>query len=301
MCGCYSDCIEPGTPYLFPGIAGNYQNWRWEKFDGFTWSTIASGTGTINDLSITTSGTYTIRLYVETTDGCDGYSCEVDLTLTRCSEPCEGRAKFDYVNCSFSPNQGVVYEFGIGVDFAPFGKKCDKYTYQIVPPVGSIISPSNNITPYGSYIVGKWLVGSNYYPGGKVCFDIIITNECDQTTCTFEVCFEFPKCGDPRANSKIKSGNNSDSQEGLKSLIKEEIYFYPNPSNGMLKVSIPEEGNYDITIFDFSGRVVFRQTLAVENPEAIEFNLQDLPFGPYHIQFIGNNTIKTGTLIMINE
>jgi len=299
MCGCYADCIEQGTTFEFPGIPGTYQNWRWERFDGVNWTTIVSGTGVVNDLSIATPGAYTIRLYVETLDGCDGYSCEVDLMLTACSDPCEGDVRIEYVKCNYNPDQGVIYDIGFNINFAPFGKKCDKYSYQIIPPVGSVLSSPSNITPYGSFVNGKWIVGSNYYPGGKVCFDIIITNECDQSTCSFTVCFDVPKCGDPNANARRKSSNDIEIQEGINNSQKGEIKFYPNPSNGMLKISVPEIGNYDISIFDITGKAVFRHTLNVENPRDFEFNLQHLPLGPYHIQFIGNKLIKTETLIIM--
>lgn len=298
MCGCYSDCIESGTAYNFPGIPGTFQNWRWERFDGVNWNPIASGSGAVADLSITTPGAYTIRLYVETLDGCDGYSCEVDLMLTACSDPCEGKAYFEYVECVHT-SVGVVYEFGMGIDFAPFGKKCDQYSYQIIPPVGSVISTPSTITPYGSFIHGKWTVGSNYYPGGKVCFEVIITNECDQTTCSFTVCIDFPKCGDADASSRTKSSKGIESQNRFGNSEKGEITFYPNPSSGLLKVNVPEVGNYEISIFDITGKAVFKHTLNVETPRDFEFNLQDLPLGPYHIQFIGNNSIKTETLIIM--
>ena len=85
MCGCYTDCIEQGGTFSFPGILGSYQSWTWERYDGVNWNPISSGSGTVNDLVITTAGTYKIRLHVETYDGCEGYSCETDLTITYCS------------------------------------------------------------------------------------------------------------------------------------------------------------------------------------------------------------------------
>lgn len=301
MCGCYEDCIDPGTPFTFPGIAGTFQNWRWERYNGSTWSTISSGTGTVTDLSIPTAGSYTIRLYVETLDGCDGYSCEVDIMLTPCGgKPCEGKAFMEYTNCNYDADLGVVYEFGLQLDFAPFGKDCQKYTYQIIPPFGNAIGAQTFISPYGSFIDGKWFVGANYFAGGQVCFDIIITNECDGTTCSFTVCFDVERCGDPSARSKRKTP----SLQGINQLENDqqgEIKFYPNPSNGLLKISAPEKGNYDITIFDMSGKVVFKHILSLDNARVVEFNLQDLPVGPYSIQCIGNESIKTERIIILKE
>jgi PKD repeat protein len=304
MCGCYSNCIERGGSFNFPGILGSYQSWKWEEFDGANWDPLTSGTGAVNDLEITTAGTYTIRLYVETFDGCGGYSCETDLTITYCADPCEADGIMEYIKCNYDEKRGVFYDFGINFNFGGVGNDCEKYSYTITPPVGFISSSSlnpNYLTVGSNFINGQWFTNSHYYPGGIVCFTIDIMNLCDSSVCTYELCFEVEKCGNP--NAKVRKTNSSGS-EGIQGLNKVddqngEIKFYPNPTNGLLKISAPEKGNYDITIFDISGKVVFTHILTIDNAQVIEFNLQSLPVGPYHIQCIGNESIKTESLIII--
>ncbi|MBL4709209.1 MAG: PKD domain-containing protein [Flavobacteriales bacterium] len=304
MCGCYSDCIDQSGTYNFPGILGNFAQWRWEQFIGGSWVPGLSGTGTVSDFVATGPGTYTIRLYVKTYDGCDGYSCETDLTLVPCnSEPCEGKAYMKYIKCYEDSDLGASYRFDLVVDFAAFGAPCNKFTYTIVPPSGSIppgyLNPAPYINPYGDNITGVWNTGVSYFPGGVICFDIIITNECDSSTCMFTVCFDVEPCGKPDAqgdipNSRRRLKNGSNDLNG-------GVQFYPNPTTGMLKIKAPEKGNYQITIFDISGQVVFKHNILIEADRVAEFNLINLPVGAYSVQCIGNEMIKTERLIIIKE
>jgi PKD repeat protein len=305
MCGCYSDCIDQGASFNFPGILGSYTIWRWERLVSGSWTTVSSGSGTVADFTTSTPGNYTLRLYVQTDDGCDGYSCEVDITLVPCkSEPCEGEIKMLDVSCEYSPDLGVGYKFFMDINFAAFGMGCEKFTYTIIPPTGSIptssLTPYPYVQPYGDQIGGWWYPGTHFYPGSIVCFDVIITNECDTSFCTMEVCFEVPECGDPKAVKRSINELRNGSQY-TPSDESGDIEFYPNPSSGMLKISAPEEGSYQITIYDMSGKLVFTHQMLMNAAQSVEFNLQNLPAGTYNIQCIGNQTIKTERLIILKE
>lgn len=294
MCGCYSDCIDNSGTYNFPGILGSYSLWRWERFVSGSWTTVSSGSGTVPDYVATGPGVHTIRLYVVTYDGCDGYSCEVDLTLVPCDvKPCEGDAKMRKIYCEYDADLGVVYGYSMDINFAPFGAPCSNYTYSIIAPSGTIQQGSTSITPYGATVNGLWYTGVNYYPGGVVCFDIIITNPCDGTSCMFTVCFDVKDCGRPGSDKRLKSD--------IQTSANGDIEFYPNPTSGMLKIKASEEGNYEIAIFDLSGKVVLKQTVNMDNVRTVEFNLENLPEGLYSLQCIGNGTIQTEQLIILKD
>jgi hypothetical protein len=408
MCGCYSDCIEPGGSYNFPGILGNYQSWRWERFDGVSWNPVSTGSGAVLDYVATTSGVHTLRLFVRTYNGCEGYSCETDLTLTKCAKPCEGRGKMKDINCKIDDDGTVYYDFNMDISFGGFGDDCDKYSYNIITPSGSvvsqspqfitpgsnnisglwntnvtyypggqvcfeieimnvcdstvcsmevcfdvekcgrmcegeinmetvdcninsdgtvsydfiayaifnpfgdhckkftynIISPSGNVVnqspqylnPGGTHINGTWNTGVQYYPGGIVCFQVEIMNECDSTTCIMELCFEVDRCGDPDLSiSRSKSSDNTLRNSTSK---EKEVKFYPNPSNGMLNIVAPKEGRYEVRIFNFSGKLVFQENLSFEKTDKVMIDLNHLGAGPYSIQCIGNNQVKTKSLII---
>ena len=408
MCGCYSDCIEQGGSYSFPGISGNFAQWRWERFDGVNWNTVSSGTGAVPDYVTSSTGTHTIRLYVMTYNGCDGYSCEVDLNLTHCGERCEGEAQMNDIKCYVKDDGLVNYRFNMDINFGGFGKKCDKYSYTIIPPVGSVPQSSlnpNTLTPGYNNIEGVWQTNQTYYPGGKVCFEIVIQNLCDSTICTMEVCFEVEECGKPcegeaqmndvkcyktddgfanyRFNMDIGFGgfgkkcdkysytiippigsvpqsslnpntitpgyNNiegiwqtnqtyypggkvcfeiviqnlcdsstcrmrvcfevdecgdPDASSRIKSLqdkqetTPKEIRFYPNPTTGMLQIESPNEGVYDVAVYDINGKLVFNDKINFSSSGVKRVNLDYLNAGIYSIQCIGDNKIETKQLII---
>ena len=294
MCGCYEDCIEPGGTYNFPGISGNYAIWKWERFDGVTWNVVSSGSGTVPDYVANTVGTHTIRLYIMTYDGCEGYSCETDLTLTTCSEPCEGDIKMDKVRCKIASDGTVYYDFNLSLNFAGIGKDCDRYTYSIIPPVGSIINSNPQyISPGYNFINGLWNTNLMYFPGGTVCFDVIITNLCDSSTCTFTVCFDVERCGDESAASRRREKSNFDQF-----MNDDEIQIYPNPSNGVVYIETPTHGVYLVRVFDITGKVSLEERMNFKNGTNQTLDLSSLKPGTYSIQCIGNDKLKTEKLII---
>lgn len=294
MCGCYEDCIEPGSTYNFPGISGSYAVWRWERFDGINWNTVSTGSGTVPDYVANTVGVHTIRLYIRTYNGCEGYSCETDLTLTTCSEPCEGDIKMEDIRCKVSSDGTVYYDFTMYIDFAGIGKECDLFSYAIVPPTGSIINPNPQyIYPGSNHIQGLWNTNLFYVQGGQVCFDVIITNECDLSTCTFTVCFEVDPCGKEGADGRNRNKNN-----GVELVANPEIQIYPNPSNGFVNIETPKNGNYLVRVFDMTGKVSVEERMNFQNGTKQTIDLRSLRPGSYSIQCIGNDKIKTERIII---
>lgn len=206
MCGCYSDCIDAGSTFSFPGITGTYQYWEWQQYTGGSWNAIASqtGTGPVAPFTATTPGNYVIRLYVVTLDGCDGTSCEADIDLIDCSNsgggdlpPCEGTATMDYMDCSADVTGLAQYEFILSLNLTPFGAPCANYNYTIIAPSGNLVNVApGQLTNGSNTITGFWQTGVAYFPGQTVCFTVIVTNSCDQTQCSYDVCYDVEPCGD---------------------------------------------------------------------------------------------------------
>lgn len=71
------------------------------------------------------------------------------------------------------------------------------------------------------------------------------------------------------------------------------IKFYPNPTNGLVTISLPESAT--ITLTDLSGKQVL--TSQVESGES-ELNLGSLSSGLYLINFAGDNFSKTDKIII---
>jgi hypothetical protein len=71
------------------------------------------------------------------------------------------------------------------------------------------------------------------------------------------------------------------------------IKFYPNPTNGIVTISLPESAT--ITLTDLSGKQVL--TSQFESGEST-LNLGSLSKGLYLINFAGDNFTKTDKIIV---
>ena len=71
------------------------------------------------------------------------------------------------------------------------------------------------------------------------------------------------------------------------------IKFYPNPTNGMITISLPEMAKVSIT--DLSGKLISTSILEAGDST---LNLSDLSSGIYLINFIGDNFAKTDKIIL---
>ncbi len=200
ICGCYDDCIPQGETYTFPaGVSGSYAVWEWQELIGSTWTTISSGTGIVPDFTTMVPGTHTIRLYLETPNGCGAYSCETNLNLVTCdSEDCETSFSIEQVECGVDEAGYVNYAFSLDLSFADFGPTCSAgYQVYITSPFGTISTASTTIgLAAGSHTInGNWNTNMPYFPAGVACFDVEILNPCGKTVCTGRVCFDNPECG----------------------------------------------------------------------------------------------------------
>ncbi len=82
---------------------------------------------------------------------------------------------------------------------------------------------------------------------------------------------------------------NSTSIRGNISL---DAHLYPNPSSGMLSISLPlQTAPYEVTIFDQSGR----RLLQVKNQ--LEINMEEFPSGLYYVRLLQNQQAYVGKWI----
>lgn len=102
--------------------------------------------------------------------------------------------------------------------------------------------------------------------------------------------------------SGISGGNftSSDTKKfgintnlGIDDFSKDLVKFYPNPSNGIITISLPETAK--ISISDLSGKVVYVASLT-EGESTI--NLNNLSSGVYLINFAGDTFTKTDKIIL---
>ncbi|MBN8567447.1 MAG: T9SS type A sorting domain-containing protein, partial [Flavobacteriales bacterium] len=80
---------------------------------------------------------------------------------------------------------------------------------------------------------------------------------------------------------------------GIEDFSKDLVKFYPNPSNGVITISLPETAK--ISISDLSGKVVYAASLT-EGETTI--NINNLSSGVYLINFAGDTFTKTDKIIL---
>jgi thiol-disulfide isomerase/thioredoxin len=73
----------------------------------------------------------------------------------------------------------------------------------------------------------------------------------------------------------------------------ETIKFYPNPTNGLVNISLPESAL--VTITDLSGKIILSKDF---NAGQSSFNLENFSKGVYIINFIGENFRKSDKIIL---
>ena len=305
MCGCFTDCIDPVVGvYNFPGVLGSYPNWGWQMFDAGTgtWTNVLTsptpGTPSpVADLTFTTIGSRTIRLWVETINGCIEFSCETDLHLEKCPTDCNMYVDFSTtaVDCHFDFAAGQSeYHFYIDMTlFNNLGNTCDDYSYTFIPPYGTVQSASPSIlnvqNPPNNVFV-EWLTGGTTFFNATICFQVQLTNLCDGSICYFEYCEDVMYC--PSAPPNTGSGITS---------IKEaspEINIYPNPTSGSFMIDVSVEGDYQIEIFDISGKKLNAYTMAFERFQAREIDAEYLTPGVYFVKCSGIESSMTTRLIV---
>ena len=182
MSGCYDFCI--GDVISWPGIPGSFASWRWYK-DG---SLVASGTGSVTPLSITTTGEY--QLEVTTANGCTEISDIADISFIPCKDPC--RFELNYVDavCVGENQYGqTLYYIEFAVNGFPFPGN-----FTISSMGSGIVS---NITPLAINAANQ-TIGFTYADisgNTSPCFSIMFTDPAGTWRCRKRFCVpKLPKC-----------------------------------------------------------------------------------------------------------
>lgn len=76
----------------------------------------------------------------------------------------------------------------------------------------------------------------------------------------------------------------------------ESLQVYPNPFEDHIYITFPEPGNYDVSVIDITGRVVYRQMLAATSNSNVMVSLAGLPSGIYTL-YTGHPDIRPVKII----
>ena len=77
------------------------------------------------------------------------------------------------------------------------------------------------------------------------------------------------------------------------------LSLYPNPTSGTLTlVSHDASGIKQVSVFDQSGKMIFREQRVMVNGVAQQLDLSSLAAGSYHIQIVGQQTVANVSVIL---
>ena len=77
-----------------------------------------------------------------------------------------------------------------------------------------------------------------------------------------------------------------------------DLRFYPNPANDVLRVDIPEDGQYRISIFDYHGKSVYTNELFIPGRSIYELDVSTLPSGVYIFDLRSDNLSERKKIII---
>lgn len=75
-----------------------------------------------------------------------------------------------------------------------------------------------------------------------------------------------------------------------------ELEVYPNPSTGMVNLTISQGGTYTIEVINMHGDIVYDEEVTVSGTEILSRHFSDLAHGIYHIIIKGDNYSSTSKL-----
>ncbi len=234
---------------------------------------------------------FTVIVY----DPCTEKECKFELcfTVPECGEdtseidPCDGSVDLGAVNCFVNQNNEVTFNLPFNVNFFDYSG-CTQFNTTIVPQFGTTMGISwSNITGTGSYpYTIHWNTQQSFIAAGTYCFDIIITNTCDESECVFHVCFYTDGCGE--INTERRSNKSIDEQ-----VVNSEIAIYPNPVQEELKVLLPTDDEYTLEIYNLNGQLVHQKIVPSLNNRLVPINTADFEAGVYAIKCYNSHFSKT--------
>ncbi|MBK6338867.1 MAG: T9SS type A sorting domain-containing protein [Bacteroidetes bacterium] len=85
---------------------------------------------------------------------------------------------------------------------------------------------------------------------------------------------------------------------GLASNKNLDFKLFPNPTNGILRIELPYNGDGNYILSDISGRQLKADNIA-NNEKLMELNLNDLPSGTYFITIQLGGNVSTAKIVKL--
>jgi hypothetical protein len=193
-----------------------------------------------------------------------------------------------------------------------------------LPGGGASMPAGPTITTGGNFDLGTYIQDYEYVGGGSSTLDehngrLCVTPEYPSGTYAYFVTVDavgtpqFPYYigttyyGTPVNSNQLGSGTIPTSGTQCFPLSTSvtnndfntsELAVYPNPSNGIISIDLPEEatGQFDLKVIDNTGKMVYSKNMIEANDIKL-INLENLSSGIYMVRIIGYNQLFTSKFI----
>jgi hypothetical protein len=214
---------------------------------------------------------------------------------------------------------------GSGITRMVSGYELRNITDRTLLPDGSNSTPPGPaVTTGGSWDIGTFIQDYEYVGGGSSTLDehngrLCVTPEYPGGTYAYFVTVDaagtpiFPyyvgttyygtPVADNNTGSAITPSNGVqcfplNTSVRNSDFVTRELAVYPNPSNGIISIDLPEEadGRFDLRIIDNTGRLVYSENMIESNHMKL-IDLESLTSGIYMVRIIGYNQLFTSKFI----
>ncbi len=153
--------------------------------------------------------------------------------------------------------------------------------------VTSKTPPTPSITQVGMVLTSSATSGNQWYKDGVLIAGAVNRNYTVTSNGVYTVVVIFTGCSSAASSGVTITtlGINNDQQ------IKAAIF--PNPSNGIFNLTLPEGQTYEITVSDLTGKVILNQTA---NEAKTLLNVGNAAKGIYLLKLVGEGKTSTRKL-----
>lgn len=270
--GCYSTCYKDYIGYII-GPFGEFEEWTWLQDN----QPYQSGTGSVDDLSVSINHNYGLHL---ATEDCDLELGNLEISGDRCPE-CRLRIQLKAVECM---EEGYVVKLSIINEMGyPLGANL------LVPGgEGFFMNSGLTLNPGMNDNLLLYFIPSNNFIAGEE-INIFIEGYIESQQCMHDFSIRFPPC---------QTGHSfePDKEKGF------SLSLNPNPTHNYQTQAVyntgTEEGNYQLVIRDLYGRSLQQQKLHSGEDEVL-LDCSGLANGTYMVCLQrGEQILKAAKLIV---
>ncbi len=155
--------------------------------------------------------------------------------------------------------------------------------------VTSKTPPTPSVTQVGLVLTSSATSGNQWYKDGVLIAGAVNRNLTVTSNGVYTVVVIFTGC------SSAASSGVTITTLGIKNDQEIKAALFPNPSNGIFNLTLPEGQTYEITVSDLTGKVILNQTA---NEAKTQLNVGNAAKGIYLLKLVSDGKTATRKLIV---